>query len=54
VPAADSRAKSEMSDRFFLDTNLLIDPAKQAIALEWPTAAHPTGNGVLSYQVVQE
>jgi predicted nucleic acid-binding protein len=49
-----------MSDRFFLDTNLLIyavdpsDPAKQAIALEWLTAAHRTDNGVLSYQVVQE
>lgn len=49
-----------MSDRFFFDTNLFIhavdpsDPAKQAIALEWLTAAHRTGNGVLSYQVVQE
>jgi len=49
-----------MSGRFFLDTNLLVyavdptDPAKQAIALEWLTAAHRTGNGVLSYQVVQE
>jgi predicted nucleic acid-binding protein len=60
VPVAASRAKSEMSDRFFLDTNLLVyavdpsDPAKQAVALEWLTAAHRTGNGVLSYQVVQE
>jgi hypothetical protein len=40
VLAAASRAKSEMSDRFFLDTNLLVyaidpsDPAKQAVALE--------------------
>jgi predicted nucleic acid-binding protein len=60
VPAAASRAKSEMSGRFFLDTNLLVyaidpsGPAKQAIALEWLTAAHGTGNGVLSYQVAQE
>ena len=59
-PDADSRAKSEMSDRFFLDTNLLVyavdpsDPAKQTIALEWITSAHQTGRGILSYQVVQE
>jgi predicted nucleic acid-binding protein len=49
-----------MSGRFFLDTNLLVyavdpsDPARQAIALEWLTAAHQTGNGLVSYQVVQE
>jgi len=49
-----------MSGRFFLDTNLLVyavdpgDPAKQAIALKWLSAAHQTGNGLLSYQVVQE
>jgi predicted nucleic acid-binding protein len=49
-----------MSDRFFLDTNLLVyavdpsDPAKQDIALKWVTAAHQNGDGVLSYQVVQE
>ena len=49
-----------MSGRFFLDTNLLIyatdpgDPRKQAIALKWLAAAHETGNGLLSYQVVQE
>lgn len=49
-----------MSGRFFLDTNVLIyavdftDPAKQNIALEWVTRAHQTGDGVLSYQVVQE
>jgi predicted nucleic acid-binding protein len=60
VLAAASRAKSEMSDRFFLDTNLLVyavdpsDPAKQTIALEWITSAHQTGHGILSYQVVQE
>jgi predicted nucleic acid-binding protein len=49
-----------MTGRFFLDTNLLVsavdpgDPARQAIALDWLTAAHRTGNGLLSYQVVQE
>jgi predicted nucleic acid-binding protein len=49
-----------MSDRFFLDTNLLVyavdpsDPAKQDIALKWITSAHQTGHGLLSYQVVQE
>lgn len=49
-----------MSDRFFLDTNLLVyavdpgDPAKQSVALEWVTAAHQNGRGLLSYQVVQE
>jgi predicted nucleic acid-binding protein len=49
-----------MSNRFFLDTNLLVyaidpsDAGKQAVALKWLTAAHETGNGVLSYQVVQE
>ena len=49
-----------MSDRFFLDTNLLIyaidasDPGKQAVSVKWLAAAHETGNGLLSYQVVQE
>jgi predicted nucleic acid-binding protein len=49
-----------MSDRFFLDTNILVyavdptDPAKQAVSIKWISAAHETGNGVLSYQVVQE
>lgn len=49
-----------MSDRFFLDTSLFVcavdpgDPAKQAIAIEWITTAHQTGNGLLSYQIVQE
>jgi predicted nucleic acid-binding protein len=49
-----------MSGRFFLDTNLLVhaidpsDPAKQNIAVKWLTSAHRTGDGVLSYQVVQE
>lgn len=49
-----------MSDRFFLDTNLLIyaidaaDLRKQAIAQEWIAAAHDSGDGLVSYQVVQE
>lgn len=49
-----------MSDKFFLDTNLLIyaidpaEPGKQAVAQEWIAAAHESGNGFLSYQVVQE
>jgi predicted nucleic acid-binding protein len=46
--------------RFFLDTNILIyaiDPAdsfKHDIALKWIAAAHETGKGLLSFQVVQE
>ena len=49
-----------MNGRFFLDTNLLIyaiditDPRKQAIAQHWIAAAHESGNGLVSYQVVQE
>jgi predicted nucleic acid-binding protein len=49
-----------MSGRFFLDTNLLvyaIDPAerdKQKIAIKWLAAAHSTGEGIISYQIVQE
>ena len=49
-----------MSDRFFLDTNLLvyaIDPSdkrKHTVSLKWLGAAHETGNGILSYQVVEE
>lgn len=49
-----------MSGRFFLDTNLLVyaidasDPAKQGIAIRWLAAAHRTGDGIVSYQVVQE
>ncbi len=51
---------SETNGRFFLDTNLLVyavdpgDPIKQNIAITWLTTAHQTGNGLLSYQVVQE
>lgn len=49
-----------MSDRFFVDTNVLIyavdgsDPRKQAIAQKWIAKAHEPGTGTLSYQVVQE
>lgn len=49
-----------MSGRFFLDTSLLVyaidatDPRKQAVAQEWIAAAHESGNGLVSYQVVQE
>lgn len=49
-----------MSGRFFLDTNLLIyaidaaDPGKQAVAQKWIAAAHESGQGLISYQVVQE
>jgi len=49
-----------MSGRFFLDTNLLVyaidaaDPGKQAIAQKWVAKAHETGDGFVSYQVVQE
>ena len=49
-----------MSGRFFVDTNLLIyaidgsDRRKQAIAQQWIAKAHESGEGTLSYQVVQE
>ena len=49
-----------MSGRYFLDTNLLvyaIDPTergKRAVAQEWIASAHLSGDGCLSYQVVQE
>jgi predicted nucleic acid-binding protein len=49
-----------MSDRFFIDTNILVyaidlsDKGKHAVSLKWLAAAHETGEGVLSYQVVQE
>src|SRR5262245_29719636 len=60
APGATSPGKSAMSGRFFLDTNLLIyaidatDPDKQAVAQDWMAAAHESGDGVVSYQVVQE
>jgi predicted nucleic acid-binding protein len=49
-----------MSGRFFIDTNLLIyaidaaDPRKQAVAQKWIATAHESGDGLVSYQVVQE
>ena len=49
-----------MSDRFFLDTNLLVyaidpsDAGKHATSLKWLATAHETGDGLLSYLVVQE
>lgn len=49
-----------MSGRFFLDTNILVyavdpsNPTKQNASIRWLTSAHQTGNGLLSYQVVQE
>ena len=49
-----------MSARFFLDTNLLVyaidatDSAKQAVAQKWVATAHESGDGIVSYQVVQE
>ena len=49
-----------MSGRFFLDTNLLIyaidpsDAGKQSVAQKWVVSAHESGNGCVSYQVVQE
>jgi predicted nucleic acid-binding protein len=51
---------SAMSGRFFLDTNLLIyaidatDPHKQAVAQKWIATAHESGDGLVSFQVVQE
>jgi predicted nucleic acid-binding protein len=59
-PGAVSLGTSAMSGRFFLDTNLLIDaidptdPGKQVIAQKWIGAAHDSGDGLVSYQVVQE
>lgn len=49
-----------MSDRYFLDTNIFVytfDPSerrKAARAEQLIRAALTTGNGVISYQVVQE
>ena len=49
-----------MSDKVFLDTNLLVyaidptEPGKQAVAQKWIARAHQAGDGCLSYQVVQE
>lgn len=49
-----------MSGRFFLDTNIFVytfdgrAPAKARRALQLVRQAAETGNGVISYQVVQE
>ena len=49
-----------MSVRFFLDTNILVyavdrsDSRKHTIAGEWVKRAHEAGDGVISFQVVQE
>jgi predicted nucleic acid-binding protein len=59
-PAADSPVTSAMNGKFFLDTNLLVyaidptEPGKQAVAQKWIASAHQSGDGCLSYQVVQE
>ncbi|HUB58992.1 MAG TPA: PIN domain-containing protein [Candidatus Micrarchaeia archaeon] len=49
-----------MSVKFFLDTNVFVyedspsHPAKQAIAMRLIEGAFASGNGVVSFQVVQE
>jgi predicted nucleic acid-binding protein len=49
-----------MSDRFFLDTNVLVyaltrsDLSKQTAALRLLTDAIDSGNGIISFQIVQE
>jgi predicted nucleic acid-binding protein len=49
-----------MSVKFFLDTNVFVyedsssHPAKQAIAMRLVDDAFASGNGVVSFQVVQE
>ncbi len=49
-----------MKNKYFLDTNVLVyaidrtDERKHLIALDRLVAAHETGDGVVSYQVVQE
>ena len=49
-----------MSDRFFLDTNILIysfdpqAPAKKRVATKLIRTGAESGKGVVSYQVVQE
>lgn len=59
-PGAVSHETSAMSGKFFIDTTLLVyaidptEPGKQAVAQKWIVAAHESGDGCLSYQVVQE
>jgi predicted nucleic acid-binding protein len=49
-----------MSDRFFLDTNVLVyalsksDLSKQAVAIRLLTDAIDSGKGMISFQIVQE
>jgi predicted nucleic acid-binding protein len=49
-----------MSDKFFLDTNIFIytfdsrEPGKQQKADELVSNALNTGNGIISFQVIQE
>lgn len=49
-----------MKDKFFLDTNVFVyedspsAPAKQAVAIGLIESAFTSGNGVVSFQVVQE
>jgi len=49
-----------MSDRFFLDTNVLVyaltrtDLSKQAAAVRLLTDAIDSGKGIISFQIVQE
>ena len=49
-----------MSDRFFVDTNLLVysrdasEPEKQQKAMKWMTRIWHDKSGRLSYQVLQE
>lgn len=49
-----------MSDRFFLDTNVLVyaltksDLSKQAVAIQLLTDAIDSGKGMISFQIVQE
>ena len=49
-----------MSAKFFLDTNVFIyedspaEPAKQAVAMRLIDDAFASGDGIVSFQVVQE
>jgi len=49
-----------MSDRFFLDTNVLVyaltksDLSKRAVAMRLLTDAIESGKGIISFQIVQE
>lgn len=49
-----------MSDKYFLDTNVLVyaltkqDPTKQSIAVRLVADAIDSGKGLISFQIVQE